>query len=331
MIGTIAVGRMGIRTVPFDDVDVALLQVLADHATQTILHYRSVQGMQREVAEHRRTRESLRLTEEGLLQAAKMEALGHLAGGVAHDFNNILSIIVGYSELMLGGEQCSRGDIEEIHRAGLRASSLTRQRLAFSRKEPFSPGAVDLNQIVAGMRPMLERLLGEHVELHIAAGAGLQACHLDASQAEQVVMNLIINARDAMPAGGQLTIETTGVVLDDEYVASHPGAAPGLHVVLSVTDTGMGMDQDVRTRIFEPFFTTKPKGIGTGLGLATVHGIVKQSGGNISVYSEPGHGTTFRLEFPIACANMPMLMEVADPALPVRAGCPADQGRRTTG
>jgi CheY-like chemotaxis protein len=149
---------------------------------------------------------------------------------------------------------------------------------------------------------MLERLLGEQVELHIAAGTGLPALHLDPNQAEQIVMNLVVNARDAMPHGGQLTLETSRVELDDEYVASHPGARPGPHVVLSVTDTGVGMSEQVRARIFEPFFTTKPKGVGTGLGLATVYGIVKQGGGNISVYSEPGRGTTFRLEFPVASA-----------------------------
>jgi signal transduction histidine kinase len=300
VIGTITVGRMGSRPPRFEDADVALLQVVADHATQTILHSRSLEALQRELAEHRRTRESLRRTEEGLLQAAKMEALGRLVGGVAHDFNNILSIIVGYSELMLDGEDCSRDNIEQIHRASLRASCLTQQLLAFSRKEPFSPGPVDLNEIVAAMGPMLQRLLGEQVELHIAAGAELPACHLDPNQLEQVVMNLIINARDAMPGGGQLTIETARVVLDEEYVVAHNGATTGPHVVLSVTDTGMGMSEDVRARIFEPFFTTKPKGVGTGLGLATVHGIVKQSGGNIWVYSEPGRGTTFRLEFPVA-------------------------------
>jgi hypothetical protein len=309
VIGTIAVGRMGSRARPFDDADVALLQVLADHATQTILHSRSLESLQRELAEHRRTRESLLRAEEGLLQAAKMEALGHLVGGVAHDFNNILSIIVGYSELMLNGESYSRDDIEQIYRASLRASGLTSQLLAFSRKEPFSPGPVDFNQIVAAMRPMLQRLLGEQVELHVAAGAELPVCHLDPTHAEQVVMNLIINARDAMPEGGQLTIETARVVLDEEYAASHTGARTGPHVVLSVTDTGMGMSEDVRARIFEPFFTTKPKGVGTGLGLATVRGIVQQSGGNISVYSEPGRGTTFRLEFPVARAGAPELLE----------------------
>jgi signal transduction histidine kinase len=320
VIGTIAVGRMGNRALPFDDSDVALLQVLADHATQTILHARSLESMQRELAEHRRTRESLRRTEEGLLQAAKMEALGHLVGGVAHDFNNILSVIVGYSELMLSGEGCPRDEVEQIHSASLRACSLTRQLLAFGRKEPCSPVAVDLNQIVLGMRPMLERLLGEQVELHIAASADLPACLLDANQAEQVVMNLVVNARDAMPNGGQLTIETARAVLDAEHVASHPGGASGPHVVLSVTDTGIGMAADVRARIFEPFFTTKPKGIGTGLGLATVRGIVEQGGGNVWVYSEPGHGTTFRLAFPAACESASALTQQAEPELPEQRG-----------
>jgi CheY-like chemotaxis protein len=159
-------------------------------------------------------------------------------------------------------------------------------------------------------------LLGEQVELHIAPGAGLPALHLDPNQAEQIVMNLVVNARDAMPHGGQLTIETSRVELDDEYVASHPGATPGPHVVLSVTDTGIGMSEQVRARIFEPFFTTKPKGVGTGLGLATVYGIVKQGGGNISVYSEPGRGTTFRLEFPVAGDPAPAPLREAEPERP---------------
>jgi signal transduction histidine kinase/CheY-like chemotaxis protein len=320
VIGTIAVGRMGNRALRFDDADVALLQVLADHATQTILHSRSLESMQRELADHRCTRESLRRTEEGLLQAAKMEALGQLAGGVAHDFNNILSVIVGYSELLLSGGSYARGDIEEIHRASLRGSSLTSQLLAFSRKEPLLPRAIDINQIVAGMRPMLQLLLGEQVELHIAAGAGLPACHLDPSQAEQILMNLVINARDAMPKGGQLTIETARAVLDDEYAAAHAGTTPGPHVMLSVTDTGVGMPDDVRARIFEPLFTTKPRGIGTGLGLATVHGIVKQSGGNISVYSEPGRGTTFRLQFPVASPALPAPTGEAEPDITQQRG-----------
>ena len=312
VIGTIAVGRMGESAVAFQNADVDLLQVLADHATQTILLSRSMEATQHELAEHRRTQESLRRTEEGLLQAAKMEALGHLAGGVAHDFNNILSVILGYSELLLTSDELSRDDIEEIRRASLRGSALTRQLLAFSRREPYSPRPVDLNQIIDGLRPMLERLLGEQVELHIAARHGLRQCHLDPSQAEQVLMNLVINASDAMPKGGQLTIETTEVVLDDEYVAAHPGATAGPHVVLSVTDTGVGMSEAVRARIFEPFFTTKPKGVGTGLGLATVYGIVKQGGGNISVYSEVEHGTTFRIEFPVAGATA--VVAAAQPA-----------------
>lgn len=320
VIGAIVVGRVGNRALPFDDSDVALLRVLADHATQTVLLARSLESMQRELAEHRRTRESLRRTEEGLFHAAKMEALGQLVAGVAHDFNNILSVIVGYSELMLSGEGCAREEVEQIHSASLRACSLTRQLLAFGRKEPCSPAAVDLNPIVVGMRPMLERLLGEHVELHIAAGADLPACLLDANQVEQVVMNLVVNARDAMPRGGQLTIETARVVLDDEYVASHPGAASGPHVVLSVTDTGIGMAPDVRDRIFEPFFTTKPKGSGTGLGLATVRGIVEQGGGNVWVYSEPGRGTTFRLEFPAACESVSALTQPPERELPEQCG-----------
>jgi len=303
VIGTLAVGRLGEGALRFEDADVDLLQVLADHATQTILLSRSLEALQKELAEHRRTRESLRRTEDGLLQAAKMEALGHLAGGVAHDFNNILSIIVGYTDLLLSSGQFGRDELEEVQRASLRGAALTRQLLAFCRKEPYSPSAVDLNQIIEGMRPMIQRLLGEQVDLHMATSGRLPTCQLDPNHVEQILMNLVINARDAMPNGGQLTIETSEVVLNEEYAVSHPGTTPGRYVVLSVTDTGVGMSEGVRARIFEPFFTTKPKGVGTGLGLSTVHGIVKLAGANIGVSSELAHGTTFRLEFPVAGAT----------------------------
>jgi signal transduction histidine kinase len=322
VIGTIAVGRLGDEGAVFGDADVDLLHVLAEHAAQAILLSRSRLMMQREVAAHRQTRATLRRVEEGLRQAAKMEVLGRLTGSVAHDFNNILSIIAGYTDLLLGSTSPSRDDIEQIQRASQHGSALTRQLLAFSRKEPFLPGRADLNQVVLGLRPMLERLLGRYVELHVATDPELPTCQLDPTHAEQVLMNLVINAKDAMPAGGQLTIETAHVRGGAAGAATHEAGALEPHVVLSVTDTGMGMPEDVRARIFEPFFTTKPTGVGTGLGLATVCGIVEQSGGSIRVDSKPGRGTTFRLEFPVSPARAPQTLPEAAPerSRPLGAG-----------
>lgn len=312
LIGTIVVGRSGQDPRPFGEADADLLRVLADHATQAILLSRSLVAIRQEVAEHQQTRESLLRTEEGLRQAAKVEVLGRIAGGVAHDFNNILAIIAGYSELLLSSPSPSRDDIEQIRRASEHGSSLTRQLLAFSRKEPYLPGTVDLNQVIVGLRPMLERLLGPYVELRIEADPELPACHLDPTHAEQVLMNLVINAKDAMPAGGQVTIETARVLRSSEDAVPHGAGAAAPHVLLSITDTGMGMAEDVRARVFEPFFTTKPKGVGTGLGLATVCGIVEQSAGSIRVDSKPGRGTTFRLEFPVASAPLKEPLAHAD-------------------
>ena len=240
--------------------------------------------------------------EERLFQAQKMESIGRLAGGVAHDFNNMLTVINGYSELVLA--DLADGDplrtpIVQIHKAGQSAAALTRQLLAFSRKQVLQPRVLDLNRVVIEMRPMLERLVGEAVELGFALGAQNPRVQADPHQLQQVVMNLAVNARDAMPDGGRLLIETADVELDDSYTHLHPGARTGRHVVLVVTDTGMGMDDETRQRIFEPFFTTKPDSQGTGLGLATVLGIVEQSNGHIGVYSEPGHGTAFKIYLPV--------------------------------
>lgn len=256
-------------------------------------------ALRREVA--RRTRE-LKSSEEQLLQAQKMEAVGRLAGGIAHDFNNLLTAILGYSELLLADEQaCSpeaREDVLEIKRAAERGSSLTRQILAFSRRQPLRPEVVCLNDVIESLAPLLRRTLGEDIELVVAKDPNLGFVEVDVHQFEQVIMNLAINARDAMPTGGRLVIETSNVELDAEYARTHPEVVPGSHVAVVVSDTGTGIDKSILDHIFEPFFTTKEPGRGTGLGLAVAYGIVRQSRGHIFAYSEPGMGTTFRIYLP---------------------------------
>jgi len=229
-----------------------------------------------------------------------MESIGRLAGGIAHDFNNELTVINGYSRFVLsklGAEDPLRATIEEIAKAGERSAALTRQLLAFSRKQMQHPRVLDLNR-VEEMRPVLERLVGEDVELGFATGAGSCIVRADRRQLEQAVMNLAVNARDAMPGGGRLRIEVMGVELDDSYAQSHPHVWPGHYAMLAVSDDGAGMDEATRLRIFEPFFTTKPAGQGTGLGLSMVEGIVAQSGGHIEVFSEPARGSTFKIYLP---------------------------------
>jgi PAS domain S-box-containing protein len=239
--------------------------------------------------------------ETKLRQAAKMEAVGRLAGGVAHDFNNLLSVILSYCELSMRGLR--QGDplareMGEIRHAGERAAELTRQLLAFSRQQVSSPRILSLNTVLVGMEPMLRRLIGEDIELRVITEPSLWLCRIDPGQVEQIVMNLIVNARDAMQSGGAITLETGNVVLDEAYAREHPDAVAGPHAVLAITDTGVGMAPDVIAHIFEPFFTTKAMGVGTGLGLATVYGIVRQAGGNVWVYSEPDKGTTFKVYLP---------------------------------
>jgi len=244
-----------------------------------------------------------RRLEEHLRQVQKMEAVGALAGGVAHDFNNLLTAILGYCNLMLDDvpkEDPLRQDLEEIRSAGERAAALTRQLLAFSRRQMLQPQIVDINTLVRQLEKLLHRLLTEDIVLVTALAPDLQTVKVDPASIEQVLVNLAVNSRDAMPEGGQLTIETANVELDEVYAETHVTVIPGRYVMLAVGDTGEGIDAATKARIFEPFFTTKEQGKGSGLGLATVYGIVKQSGGYIWVYSELGHGTVFKVYFPVA-------------------------------
>jgi len=252
-------------------------------------------------------RDSLRKSREGSLRSARLEAVGKLAGGVAHDFNNLVMIIKGYSDLLLGtADPKEKAYLEEIKNAGERASALTRQLLAFSRKQVLEPQVLDPNQTVRSMVKMLRVLIGEDVELVTSFSDRVGRVQADPGQLEQVVMNLAVNARDAMPDGGKLIIETQACYLDESYAATHSEVIPGSYVRIATTDTGCGMSKEILGHIFEPFFTTKELGKGTGLGLATVYGIVKQSRGHISVYSEPGVGTTFKVYLPSLDKSVPL-------------------------
>ena len=259
------------------------------------------EGLVEDLSERKRTEEALNVAEGRLLQAAKLEAVGRLAGGVAHDFNNLLGVIMGYADLMakrLPAEDPLRRNVQEIQKAAERASGLTRQLLAFSRRQVLQPRVLDLHHTIGEVETMLQRVIGEDVNLVTVLREGVGKVKADPGQIQQVLMNLAVNGRDAMPDGGTLTIETANVDLSTDYAGRHLGVAPGSYVLVAVSDTGMGMSAEVQAHIFEPFFTTKGPEKGTGLGLATVYGIIKQSGGNIWVYSEPGKGATFKVYLP---------------------------------
>ena len=277
-----------------------LEQRVASRTTDYKQAANSLQQALHDLRAEMRRREDL---EQQLIQSQKMEAVGRLAGGVAHDFNNLLTVILGYNEMLreqVKGDPVAMDYVGEVSQASQRASSLTNQLLAFSRRQVSVPRVVDLNELVRNIDKMLGRIIGEDIRLEMRLDPSLPLVKVDPTHIDQVIMNLAVNSRDAMPEGGGLTIETTHVHLSEEYAASHIELLPGLYAMLSVSDTGMGMDAATRLRIFEPFFTTKERGKGTGLGLSIVYGIVKQNGGEILVYSEVGRGTVFKIYIPAA-------------------------------
>jgi len=290
-----------------------LIQSLSHHHAQLEQRTQEVseanETLRKQIAERERAERALQESEEQLRQAQKLEALGTLAGGVAHDFNNLLTVISSYAELAQTNADIGsrmRADLDQIREAARRAAALTAQLLAFSRKQVLQPKVIDLNDIVDRIQAMLRRIIGEHIDLRVVMAGDLPRIKADPGQLEQVIVNLAVNARDAMPQGGRLCIECESVAFTEPWISRYGSLQRGRWVMLSVTDSGIGMDDATRARIFEPFFTTKAPGKGTGLGLATVYGIVKQSGGQIIVYSEPGRGTSFKIYFP-------RVDDVADP------------------
>lgn len=260
-------------------------------------------GVATDITERKQTAEALRASEDQLRRSQKLEGIGQLAGGIAHDFNNLLTVIGGYSKLLLAGnglDPSARDKLQEVNKAADRAAALTRQLLAFSRKQVLQPEVLNLNTLVEDLGKMLSRLIGEHIEIATLLRPEVGKIYADPGQIEQVIVNLVVNARDAMPKGGKISIETANVDLDNAYAGMHIAVKAGRYVMLAVSDTGNGMDAETRKHIFEPFFTTKEMGRGTGLGLSTIYGIVKQSDGNIWVYSEVGKGSTFKIYLPLA-------------------------------
>ena len=307
-MGLLSLVRFAPTSPPFTENDLDLARALADHAALAIANARLLQSALRELSERERAEVALHKTEEQLRQAQKMEAVGRLASGVAHDFNNLLSVILSYAEILgADPELCEplRADVQEIMKAGKRGAELTQRLLTFSRQQLLEVKVLDLKQLVTGMEKMLRPLLGTDIELVTRFPSAAWKIQGDAGQIEQLIMNLAVNASDAMPAGGRLTIEIANVELDDEYVRAHQGVSAGEYAMLAVTDSGVGMDKEVQARMFDPFFTTKKPGKGTGLGLSTVFGIVEQSDGHIKVYSEPGRGTTFKVHFPRVTGAFP--------------------------
>ncbi len=274
------------------------IRILRDEKGQPV----EAVGAWTDITEYKRAEEERQRLEAQFRQAQKMEAVGRLAGGVAHDFNNMLTVISGYAELALQRLKPADplyNDIREILNAAVKSGELTRQLLAFSRKQIIAPRPLDLNEHLLGTEKMLRRIVGEDIVFKMALQEGVWPVFMDPAQLDQVVANLVVNARDAMPSGGSLLLETQNVVLDEEYCRTHPGSSQGEHVLLAVTDTGCGMDRETLERAFEPFYTTKGEGKGTGLGLATVYGIMKQNKGLVQLYSEPGQGTTVKLYLPL--------------------------------
>ena len=300
-------------------------QALAD---RTIELQSAVASLETEIAERRRLEEERESMQARMVESQRLESIGLLAGGVAHDFNNLLTAITGYAELASGRlafDADAQEDLAGVRLAADQAAALTRQLLAFSRRQPLRPTVVDVGDVIVKVEPLLRRLLGERTRFETRPADDLWPVVVDPSQLESVVVNLAVNARDAMESGGTLTIEAANVDLDNDYVRSHQEVVPGSYVMLAVTDTGSGMDEETIARIFEPFFTTKSMGHGTGLGLASVYGTVRQSGGHIWVYSEPGRGTTFKLYFPRAASD-----SATGPAEEEAAAPTADVGGQET-
>ncbi len=280
-------------------------------------------GIELDITDRKNAEEERKKLQAQLLQSHKMEAVGRLAGGIAHDFNNMLSVILGHTEMLLDrlrADDPLRADLKKIHKAAERSADLTRQLLAFARKQTIAPQVLDLNATMAGMLDMLRRLIGEDIDLAWIPGASVGRVRMDPSQIDQILANLCVNARDAIADTGKITIETAAAAFDDAYCATHAGYIPGDYALLAVSDSGCGMDTATAAHVFEPFFTTKERGKGTGLGLATVYGIVRQNGGFINVYSEPGRGTTFRIYLPCCAEELAAIPEKKEPSDATKSG-----------